>query len=349
MHWSANDRPSLLAHDTHTWPHALQHRLLALPDSPYLSLSELGQLNTACSITFADAINRFLHQHGYQPDDIAVIGSHGQTVWHQPQGEHPFTLQLGHGALLAKRTGIAVAADFRMDDLAVGGQGAPLAPALHQQLFTSATDTPVGVLNLGGIANLTLLRPSQPPLGFDTGPANTLLDAWYRHHHPHSPYDADGAWAASASPDEALLSDLLTHPYFQQSAPKSTGREDFNLAWLQRHARTHALPPAVVQRTLLALTAHSVAQAWESHCTQVKGNLWVCGGGARNPVLMQALQQHLPQCRLASTDAAGYPADAIEALLFAWLGKLRLEQRPIDLSAITGQQRAVTLGGLWLP
>lgn len=340
--------PKLVAFEEFEWPKRIQTRLLALPESPNLSLAQLGELHTAVGQVFAQCIQSFLSNHDIQPQDIAVVGSHGQTLWHQPLGEHPFSLQIGHAAVIAKLTGMAVAADFRMDDVALDGQGAPLAPAFHDVLFANANES-VGVLNLGGIANISLLRPSQPSMGFDTGPANTLLDAWYRQHHSDRAYDKAGNWAASASVDKAFLTHLLAHPYFQQPLPKSTGREDFSLQWLSKQLTdfTH-LSAAQVQSTLMQLTVESIADIVRQ--TLNKGcRLWLAGGGVMNDEMMKRLTHALPDHRLAPTEQAGYPSAAIEAMLFAWLGKQRFLAQAVDLTAITGSKKPAVLGGLWLP
>jgi len=210
-------------------------------------------------------------------------------------------------------------------------------------LFRDEAQT-VGVLNLGGIANLTLLRPNQATLGFDTGPANTLLDAWYRSHHEGKGYDQAGAWASTASVDADLLMHWLAHPYFKQPFPKSCGREQFSLSWLKPHALAH-YDPAVVQSTLLQLTVESVACAWGQHSNS--GQLWLCGGGALNTELVRRLRLRLPDCQIGLTDDMGYPIQALEAMLFAWLAKQRLDEIPVDLMTITGSVRPVILGGVW--
>ncbi len=341
--WSQS-HPILVVHDEYPWTERIRQQLLALPERPHLSLSEFGQLHTACGQAFAQAILSFCDKYQINTADIQAIGSHGQTVWHQPQGDYPFSLQIGHPAIIAKQTGITTVADFRMDDIALGGQGAPLAPAFHAQLFADATQI-VGVLNLGGIANLTLLRPDKSVIGFDTGPANTLLDAWYRLQHNGDGYDKAGSWAAGAAVDEVLLAQWLTHPYFLRPYPKSTGREDFSLNWLAPHALVH-YPADVIQSTLLQLTVESVAMAWESFANT--GRLWLCGGGALNAELIRRLKVRLPRCQVGLTDACGYSIHALEAMLFAWLAKQRIDKTPINLMQITGSDKPVIAGGIWV-
>jgi anhydro-N-acetylmuramic acid kinase len=342
--WSTPS-PQLVAYAEWPWSAVLQQQLLELPNRASLSLSEIGALNVACGEVFAAAIVGFLSRCDMPVSRIAAIGSHGQTIWHQPTGEYPFSWQLGHPAIIAKRTGIVTAADFRMDDMALRGQGAPFAPIFHQQFFARA-DACVGVLNLGGIANITILTPEGGVMGFDTGPANTLLDAWYRLHHHYARFDRDGAWAASVEPDVALVAKWMRHPYFYLPPPKSTGRELFSQAWLD-HATLADYPPEVVQSSLLQWTVVSIVQALEQ--TQMPEQLWLCGGGAYNGELVRRLQQALPQCDLRRSDEAGYPAHALEAMLFAWLAKQRLTEQSIDLTAITGSIRPFVCGGLWLP
>lgn len=341
-------RPKLLAFSEFEWPRSIQTRLLNLPEQPSLSLAEYGQLSTAVGQVFAQTIQTFLAEQQLNSREIAVVGSHGQTIWHQPDGEQPFSLQIGHAAVIAKQTGIAVAADFRMDDIALCGQGAPLAPAFHNELFADST-TSVAVINLGGIANITLINPNQPTIGFDIGPANTLLDAWYRQHHKDRAYDLAGAWAATAAVDERLLNQLLAHPYFSQPIPKSTGRETFSLKWLEQNLTSFAhLSAAQVQSTILQLTVKSIAQLVQQRLP--KGSLvWLAGGGVMNDELVKRLNLALADYHIKSTEQDGYPAAAIEAMLFAWLGKQRLSAQPINLTSITGSKKPTILGGLWLP
>lgn len=346
--WHDDQSAKLITFAEVEWPKAIQTRLLALPESPHLSMAEFGELNTAVGQVFAKHIQELLTNVNIPPSEIAVIGSHGQTIWHQPQSQHPFSLQIGHAAVIAKHTGIAVAADFRMDDVALAGQGAPLAPAFHEVLFAKPNES-VGVLNLGGIANITLLRPAQPTLGFDTGPANTLLDAWYRQHHPSCTYDHNGHWAASATVDDALLTQLLAHPYFKQTLPKSTGREDFSLQWVNEQLTgfTH-LSAAQVQSTLMQLTVESIASVVRQTLS-LGSVLWLAGGGVMNHELIQRLKLVLHDYQLMPTEQSGYPSAAIEAMLFAWLGKQRLLAHRVNLVSITGSKKPAVLGGLWLP
>ncbi|MCH9742368.1 MAG: anhydro-N-acetylmuramic acid kinase [Proteobacteria bacterium] len=340
-------QPKLIAYEAYPWPEQLATQLLNLPEQQHVDLSTFGKLHSACGLAFSDAINRFITHIDIEKTTIRAVGSHGQTVWHAPQGATPFSLQIGHPAIIAKTTGIAVAADFRMDDIALGGQGAPLAPAFHRELFAQQKNT-IGMLNLGGMANLTVITPTHT-FGFDTGPANTLLDAWYRHHHNHTGYDHNGTWAASARYDTELLDLLLAHPYFSQTAPKSTGREDFSLDWLiaQLNKLPASLSPAIVQSTLLQFSVESIALAVLDHIKA--GTIWLCGGGTYNLEFTNRLMQRLPSHQLLATEQAGYAASTIEAMLFAWLAKQRVLTQLVDLTDITGASRPAILGGLWLP
>lgn len=303
----------------------------------WVDLDQLGQLDRALGEAFADAAMDLCVEADIPIWQITAIGSHGQTVRHRPNLSHPFTLQLGCAHVIAERTSRPVAYDFRRRDLAAGGQGAPLVPAFHAAIFPRGS----AVLNLGGIANVSYL--GENVLGFDTGPANCLLDA-----HAQMAFgvscDVGGAIAASGQADSQLLGYLLEDPYFAAPAPKSTGREHFNLAWLAQRGRGRELKLSAVdvQATLLELTAHSVARQLQSLRAE---QLWVCGGGAHNPVLVQALAQAC-QIPVNSTAALGVDPDFVEAAAFAWLARERIEGRTGNLRAVTGALSARVLGAL---
>lgn len=296
-------------------------------------------------------VNRLLAQQGLRPHEIRALGAHGQTVRHQP-GLHDdtgYTLQLNNPALLAELTGIDVVADFRSRDVAAGGQGAPLVPAFHAALFGQAS-ADVAVLNLGGIANLSLLPATvrgEAVRGFDCGPANALLDHWSQRHRGQ-PYDAGGAWSASGQVNEALLALCLQEPYFAQPLPKSTGRDLFNPDWLDaRLAQVPApLRPEDVQATLAELTARSCADGVQRHAPRTQ-ELLVCGGGARNDDLMARLRRRLPGIDVRPTDARGLPAQQVEAAAFAWLAHRALERLPGNLPAVTGARGLRVLGAIY--
>ena len=295
----------------------------------------------------ASLVNGLLEKAQVTPDEVMAIGCHGQTVRHRPQWR--FSLQLLDPNTLAERTGIAVVSDFRRRDMAVGGQGAPLVPAFHQAMFGQSNKRRV-ILNLGGIANITVLDGTDNVIGFDTGVANLLIDAWCQRHTEQS-YDKNGDWARSGQVIEPLLKALLAHPYFALPAPKSTGREDFNMAWvdsiLEQVAHQHpnlAYSPADVQATLSELTAVSVAQAIMYTTDNVTGELFVCGGGAYNGLILARLQAHLPQWLVATTADIGLSPLWVEATAFAWLAQQTLINAPSNLPSVTGANKAVVLG-----
>ncbi len=291
--------------------------------------------------SYAEAVHTLLAATDHRPEQIAAIGCHGQTVRHQPsQG---YTIQLNNPALLAELTGIPVVADFRSRDIAAGGQGAPLVPAFHAAAFAHPDEHRV-VLNLGGIANLTDLNPGKAVRGFDCGPGNLLLDVWAEKHLGQR-YDKDGAWASSGKPIARLLDALLADNYFAAPPPKSCGRDEFNLAWLERHVADDDLAQDV-QASLVELTAASVVRAISVWCGN-PSTVLVCGGGAHNKTLMQRLQELLGTSRVLDTDAVGQPADWVEAVAFAWLAWRSLQGMAGNLSAVTGAKGERVLGAIY--
>ncbi len=329
---------------THPWPDDLRGELLQLGQSGAIdSLDTLGRLDALVGDCFAEAALALL-AHGDTPaGQVVGIGSHGQTVRHRPYAAVPFTLQLGDANRIVERTGITTVADFRRRDVAAGGHGAPLLPALHQALLHDAAENRA-VLNLGGIANLTLLPGDGPVRGFDTGPANALLDAWCSRH-IGQPFDAEGAFAASGHADAALLQRLLDDVWFAQPPPKSTGREHFHLPWLQQRL-TGSESAADVQATLLLLTARTVADALLATQPHT-GRVLVCGGGVHNPVLLQALREALPGMIVESTAVHGLHPDHVEAMGFAWLARQTLRGLPGNLPAVTGAAGLRVLGAIY--
>ncbi|MFG1172668.1 anhydro-N-acetylmuramic acid kinase [Erwiniaceae bacterium CAU 1747] len=329
---------------SHPIPHELKQQILAICQGQPLTLSQLGQLDTRLGRLFADAVITLLKQQGLSREDITAIGCHGQTVWHEPQGDAPNTLQIGDNNCIAAATGITVVGDFRRRDMALGGQGAPLVPAFHHAVLMHPDERRM-VLNIGGIANLSLLIPGQAPRGFDTGPGNMLLDAWVWRHQGES-YDRDGAWGAGGRIVYPLLQQMLNDPYFALSAPKSTGREYFNLGWLERQlAMFPGLAARDVQATLTELTATSIAEQVLLHggCER----LLVCGGGGRNLQLIARLAALLPGTEVTSTDKAGISGDDMEALAFAWLAWRTLSGLPGNLPSVTGAREASVLGAIF--
>ncbi|BCX88749.1 anhydro-N-acetylmuramic acid kinase [Methylomarinovum tepidoasis] len=311
-----------------------------------IPLPLLGELDAWLGETFARAALALLREAGIPPHKIRAIGSHGQTLHHGPDARHPYTLQIGDPNRIAALTGITTVADFRRRDIAVGGQGAPLVPAFHRAVFSQPGEDRA-VLNLGGIANLTLLPgDGRPVTGFDTGPGNTLLDAWFRRHHPQGQWDEAGRWAALGTCNPALLRRLLTDPYFQRRPPKSTGPERFSLEWLAGHLRDFPdLPPEDVQASLIELTAVSAIDALRRTLPEAS-RLLVCGGGVHNPVLMAALAWHSP-CPVTTTVACGIDPDQVEALAFAWLAWRTLAGKPGNLPSVTGAREEVILGAVY--
>jgi anhydro-N-acetylmuramic acid kinase len=328
---------------THPYPDALRARVLALATSnATIALDDYGTLDVAIGEAFAEAVHVLLDRTRAAPADIAAIGSHGQTVRHRPGGDHPFTLQIGDPSVIAERTKIATIADFRRADVAAGGQGAPLLPALHAAVF--ASDTPRVVLNLGGIANITVLGPGRDVLGFDTGPANCLLDAWAARH-LGAKRDEGGIWAHGGRVDREQLAAFANDPYFAAPPPKSTGREHFNLDWLDARLRA-GVAPQDVQATLLALSADTIADAIRTVAPDTR-EVFACGGGVHNPELMNAIADRIGTATLASTAALGLDPDYVEAAGFAWLARARLGNTPGNLPAVTGARGPRVLGAIY--
>ncbi len=303
-------------------------------------------LDQGLAEAFAKAANHLLERT--TPDEpIAAIGAHGQTVWHAGSDPSmPTTVQLGDPNRIASRTGLPVVTDFRRRDIAEGGEGAPLTPAFHAHCWRRE-DCSQAILNLGGIANLTFLPPKGPVTGFDTGPANTLLDAWARRH-LGAPYDPGGRWAAGGTVDEALLRRLRAAPFFRSPPPKSTGPEHFSLGWLDAH-RCGQEAPEDIQATLAELTAATVAEALELWAQPPPERLWICGGGARNDDLYRRLRRACLVPEIATTASLGIHPDFVEAIAFAWLAWARLNHYPGNLPSVTGASRPAVLGAAYAP
>jgi anhydro-N-acetylmuramic acid kinase len=342
-------RPELLFGRTYPWEPGLRARLVELgQQSAQLSLDAIAELDVRIGHAFADAALQALADSGIAAADVAAIGSHGQTLRHRPEvrpgeGMFPYTLQLGDPNTIAERTGICTVADFRRRDVAAGGHGAPLLPALHAALLRSG-DEDRAVLNLGGIANLTLLPRSGDVRGFDTGPANGLMDAWCLRHRGEA-FDRDGAFAASGRVDDALLARLRGEPWFALPPPKSTGRDQFHLDWVESRLRGDEAPRDV-QATLLALSAGTVADALRA-IQPATARVVACGGGVHNRALMAALAAALPGCVVESSAAHGIDPDAVEAMGFAWLAQATLHGRPGNLPSVSGARGPRVLGGIY--
>lgn len=344
------DSPRLLAQAVLPFEGELRETLdevRANPDG--FSVAALGALDVRLGDRFAEAALAVVSAAGLSPSDITAIGSHGQTVIHHPQADPPFTLQVADAHRIARRTGIVTVADFRRADLAAGGQGAPLAPLLHDALFRS-DDEARAVINLGGIANVTLLLPDQPLSGLDTGPANCFLDLWYRRNAGDGRYDAGGRWSAGGQVDKAWLAKLKADPYFARPAPKSTGIEYFSPAWLDARLPEWAEDrPADVQATLAELSAQTIADAIRTARPVGIDTCIVCGGGAANADLCRRLAAALDEIEITPSDRLGLPADDVESTLFAWLARERLAGRRLTTGPVTGANRPVLLGTVHEP
>ena len=298
---------------------------------------------------FAYSVDQLLAETNIRHEDVRAIGSHGQTVWHEPTGDRPITIQLGSGQVIADQTRITCVADFRSADVRAGGEGAPLAPLLHRALL-EAEGAQIALVNLGGIANVTLFGTNGEVWGWDTGPANCLLDGWISRHKALA-YDNNGDWASQGRIFQPLLEVLERDPYFSEPPPKSTGVEYFNTSWLDTQILEHCSPaaeiePADIQATLAELTAKTIASAIETHRLDT---LLVCGGGVHNDHLMKRLGIHLPGVQIASSQTRGIPPDWVEALLFAWLAEQRLSEVMQDTRTITGASNPVLLGDIFNP
>lgn len=330
---------------TTEFPDSLQATLLALGQPGNDNLDEIGEVDAALGAYTADAILEFLGKLGIEPERIAAIGNHGQTIRHRPDASHPFTWQIGDPNRIAERTGITTVADFRRRDMAAGGQGAPLVPAFHEALFRTPEESRV-VLNVGGISNVTWLPadPTLPVSGFDTGPGNGLMDAWFAQHHTGR-FDPDGGWARTGVVAARLLDALMADPYLARVPPKSTGREVFNLMWLEKHADLNQFQAEDVQRTLLEFTVASIAQAIE-RWAQPAARLVVCGGGRLNGFLLERLAT-ITEMTVLTSDELGFDGDGMEAAAFAWLAARRLRNLPGNAAAVTGAAGARVLGAVY--
>ncbi len=337
------DGMTLRGHVQRPLPEALRAELDALNRAGADELHRAQLAALALADVYADAVAALLRDAALDAAAVRAIGAHGQTVRHRP--ELGYTVQLNAPARLAERSGITVVADFRSRDVAAGGQGAPLVPAFHRAWFARPGEA-LAVLNLGGIANLTLLGADGGVLGFDCGPANTLLDAWAQRH-LGQPFDAGGAWAAGAEPSAELLDALLADAYFTAPPPKSTGRDHFHLDWLQRALRElPALPPQRVQATLAELCARSAADALRAHAPAT-GELLVCGGGVANVDLLARLRRLLPGVRVLDSASRGLPAQQVEGAAFAWLAARALAGLPGNEAAATGARGPRVLGAIY--
>lgn len=333
--------PVCLATYYQPYPDDLKAGILALHEPGGDEIRRMGRFANRLAQEYADATRRLLAAAAVPSAAVRAIGCHGQTIRHAPA--ESYTLQINNPALLAELTGIAVIADFRSRDVAAGGQGAPLVPAFHDAVFR-VPDRHRIILNIGGIANVTNLATGRPTGGFDCGPGNMLLDAWIQRCQG-KPYDQDGQWGRSGSVLPGLLARLVVHPFLEAPPPKSCGREQFSLGWLESMLSGEEAP-ADVQATLAAFTATGIADAIGRWCGN-PDELFVCGGSARNNALLDELSARLPSARLASTDALGLPADWVEAIAFAWLARRTLLGLPGNLPEVTGARGERILGAIY--
>ena len=329
-------------------PSRLRTRLIALARDEHISLKHLAELDVHLGHLFADAALALLQHSEISAERVLGIGSHGQTIYHHPDGQFPTSVQIGDPNIIAERTGILTIADFRRRDIAAGGQGAPLVPAFHEAVFR-LNDRNRVILNIGGIANITVLpaNPAGKVSGYDTGPGNTLMDGWIKKQQRKNKDDS-GRWAASGVVDEGLLSRMLKDPYFRKMPPKSTGREYFNLAWLDKVLKKHKSRIAAkhVQATLCELTARSISDAIHEHAPRTDEVL-VCGGGVHNLALMLRLQMLMGAIRVVSTEEFSTDPDFVEAIAFAWMAKRTLEHKAGNIPSVTGARHEVILGGVY--
>lgn len=337
--------PTIVASLSGYYPLDLKKRVSALIASQDLEPTLLAEADVELGHLFADVVNQLLKQADIEPCDIVAIGSHGQTIHHRPNAPQPYSLQIGAPQIIADKTQITTVADFRTADIMAGGQGAPLAPLFHRE-FMQSTLQNRAIVNIGGIANVTLLPKDHSfILGFDTGPGNGLLDAWIFEQRQMD-YDKHGAWGATGTIDQLLLEKLLADPFFKQPPPKSTGKDYFHLDWLKSFITTQSAQD--VQATLVELTARSITDAITTQKWPAC-EVFICGGGVHNTLLMQRLAALAPNHDIFSTQAIGIPPDWLEAMLFAWLAKLRLENMKVDTRAITGARQETLLGAIFNP
>jgi len=342
-----NNKGSLVQHRNHPIPEPLKEKIHTVcSQGKQATLHDCATLDIELGGLFADAVKQLLEQSGLMPSDIQAVASHGQTVFHHPDGLPAYSVQLGDANIIAEKTGITTVADFRRRDMAAGGQGAPLVPAFHQHAFQVAHENRV-ILNLGGIANITILPADShhQVSGFDTGPGNTLLDQWALKY-LNQAMDINGDFAASGICNEELLRQLLSDDYFSRPAPKSTGREYFNLKWLHKNLGLEKYNAEDIQATLAELTIKSISMAIQSAAADTN-HVFVCGGGSHNPVLMNGLQRTLG-LPVDDTSACGIHPDWVEAMAFAWMAKRTLARQSSNLPTVTGARSETILGAVYL-
>lgn len=329
---------------TKKYSDAVLRRLEELVSSQQTSLASICELNTLIGREFANAVNELLREAKVSPNEVHAIGSHGQTVCHDTSKTIPYTLQLGCAHTISSLTGITVVADFRTRDIVNGGQGAPFAPLYHQELFAYHKEA-VAVVNIGGIANCSLIIPGEQTQGWDLGPGNCLLDAWIYQHSGHL-FDKDGLWAREGKVIPALLEELLSDSFIALPPPKSIGKEYYSLAWLQRFLKNE-YKAVDVQATLLSFAAHAVAQGILKNTKHTIRHLYLCGGGTHNMMLRETMSQLLPEVLVQSSLDIGVNPDFLEAMMFAWLAAQTINKKALDLKAITGSKELAILGAIY--
>lgn len=314
------------------------------PDAP-VSLQEYGKMDTRLGYLFAETVEKLLAKTNVSSTSIKAIGSHGQTVYHAPDGSFPFSLQIGDPNIIAEKTGITTVADFRRRDIAAGGQGAPLVPAFHQAVFSDCNEHRC-IANIGGIANITVLPAQQTAkiIGFDTGPGNTLMDQWIQQH-KNLGFDKNGAWGRTGNINHELVTLLKQDPYFQAAPPKSTGKEYFSLSWISKNIAVTDFSAEDIQASLCYLTATTICDAIKAYAPDTERVL-ICGGGIHNDYLLQLIEQNLA-CPVSSTEQFGIHPDHVEAVAFAWLARQTLNNLPGNLKEVTGAKKTVILGGVY--
>ncbi len=338
--------PQFIQAHHYEYPAAIRQKLLNHLAAESISLTELNALDTEIGQVIAASCNNFLTRVNVPATNILAIGMHGQTICHTPNHQYPNSLQIGNPNVVCQATGIDTVSDFRRADIAQGGQGAPLVPAFHQAIFQTQTENRL-IINIGGIANLTYLPrgPNQPIEGFDIGPGNALMDAWI-YLHSNLEYDDMGQVAAQGNVDNDLLNTFLADPFFNLPAPKSTGKEHFNLKWVHQGINGQAFPLETVQATLCELTAVSIARACQMYPSD--SAIYLCGGGTKNQYLVTRLQRHLATQKINTTSELGFNPQWIEASAFAWLAQCRIEAINTSSHTITGATKATHLGALYL-
>ncbi len=345
----ASNNVKLVAQKTYAFTSNTKQCLQKIINDPICSLKDLGTVDIALGEEIANGINQLLADHQISAKDIIAVGSHGQTIYHQPNEPHKFSLQIGNPSTIVERTGITTVADFRQRDMALAGQGAPLVPAFHQAVFQDDISNRV-ILNIGGISNITVLgskQSAQKLFGFDTGPGNTLLDTWCQIHTQHT-YDESGNWAKQGLINDELLACCKQDSYFSQPIPKSTGREHFNLEWLNQQIENvgKTITPIDIQATLSQLTVDTIASDIKRFSNDLD-EVYVCGGGAYNADLIYRLTTALNPVKVISTNALGMAPEWVEATAFAWLAKQAINNKTVNLSDVTGAHKDTLLGAIY--